>query len=407
MIENLVYPLCATVLTLLLAGRLRRLRRRRGSAPLWALCGTLFFPVLALWLRAGTNAEHFDRVTGVPNLSVLVLYSCTSAFTACALATTLLWREPAERARRRVRWVLAGYGLVIATMAALFFARPMPGEHPLNFALHHGGQPTVRALAAVWLTSVLIGTVTFGWCCFTWARDGDYADHPWLRRGLRHYGAAGWVLATYTLVRGAAVGASWLGTPDLNTVATTAAAPVVLAGSFFLAAAVMLPVWGPRIQDLRRWAWGWRVFAGLWRLHRALRHVEPALVFVAPGRRLDPHHRVRRMVIELADWRWRLAPMFDPEVEEEATRLGRLADLPGDRLRAAVEAARLKAAAYASHRHPRSRGPHLSEEEQDCGDIQIHAEVAWWTEVARAFRRSPIVTGTAERPFSGRKHARP
>lgn len=127
------------------------------------------------------------------------------------------------------------------------------------------------------------------------------------------------------------------------------------------------------------WGWGvtWRVFVQLRPLHR---QVDPATVLVARGKRFDPHHRVRRMLLELGEWRWALTPRLNPTVAAEAERLGRDAGLTGTALAAAVEAARLKAAATSDHHAP-------------YGDVRptdgtgVADERAWWTAVARAYRR--------------------
>ena len=130
----------------------------------------------------------------------------------------------------------------------------------------------------------------------------------------------------------------------------------------------------------RAWWWGvtWRVFVRLRPLHR---QVDPATVLVGRGKRFDPHHRVRRMLLELGEWRWALTPRLDPTVAARAERLGRRAGLSGTALLAAVEAAQLKAAAASDRRTP-------------DGDVRtadgtgVADERAWWTAVARAYATS-------------------
>jgi uncharacterized membrane protein len=127
-----------------------------------------------------------------------------------------------------------------------------------------------------------------------------------------------------------------------------------------------------------RWVAMWRVFGRLRPLHR---HVDPATVLVGRGKRFDPHHRVRRVLLELGEWRWALASRFDPAVAAHAARHARRAGLTGTALLATVEAAQLKAAAQSKRRHDTHPAP-------TADGIGVIDECAWWTAVARAGRAS-------------------
>jgi Na+-translocating ferredoxin:NAD+ oxidoreductase RnfA subunit len=127
-----------------------------------------------------------------------------------------------------------------------------------------------------------------------------------------------------------------------------------------------------------RWARMWRVFGRLRSLHR---HVDPATVLVRHGKRFDPYHRVRRMLLELGEWRWALTSRFDPDVAARAERRSRRAGLSGTALLAAVEAAQLKAATRGEHRHAEHRAP-------TADGTGIADECAWWTAVARSYAES-------------------
>jgi hypothetical protein len=131
---------------------------------------------------------------------------------------------------------------------------------------------------------------------------------------------------------------------------------------------------------LRAWrlASMWWIFGQLRPLHR---HVDPATVLVRSGKRFDPHHRVRRVLLELGEWRWALTSRFDPDVAAGAERRARRAGLSGTALLAAVEAAQLKAATRSEHRHAAGMAP-------TADGIGVVDECAWWTAVARAYRAS-------------------
>ncbi|WP_441297560.1 DUF6545 domain-containing protein [Actinosynnema sp. ALI-1.44] len=107
---------------------------------------------------------------------------------------------------------------------------------------------------------------------------------------------------------------------------------------------------------------------------------------MARGKRLCPHHRVRRQLLELSEWRWALAPRFDPDVRSAAERTARVRGLSGTDLDSAVEAAQLKAAVNHSRR---AAGTAYPEATQDGSGLD--SECAWWVAVAQAFRGSPVV----------------
>jgi hypothetical protein len=133
------------------------------------------------------------------------------------------------------------------------------------------------------------------------------------------------------------------------------------------------------------------MFLALRPLHRTLTEVNPDAIFVARGRRLDLQHRIRRSIIELSDWRWTLAPLFDAGVEEAACELGRERGLTGERLTVLVEAAQLTAALNAWRRGARSAAAPAERfhDERDGNDLDL--ELAWWSQVARAAGDSALV----------------
>jgi hypothetical protein len=120
-----------------------------------------------------------------------------------------------------------------------------------------------------------------------------------------------------------------------------------------------------------------------------LRFVNPAVVFVAKGKTFSPHHRVRRQLLELSEWRWALAPRFDPEVRAAAERIGIDRGLTGDELLAAVEAAQLKAAIVTRRQGQTAMSPVVEITRDGSG---LDSEYAWWIAVARALRHSPVVS---------------
>lgn len=421
--RDAAYTICAAAVAVLLVYKLWHVRARWRSPRVRAVWTTTFFTALSVWFAAPASRAPVQRLIDVPNIGTPLYFACTCASTASFLTLALLWRYPARTARPKIRRAVAAYALVATGIAVLFAFSTVPESRPTDFGIHYATQPTVGALMMLWLVSSMIGFGVLARWCFAWAASEDYAQLPWLRRGLRLYGSVGLVVIFLPITGIIGVVSNWLGTKALNTVVTTGPVIFFPVGALLLAAALLVPAWGPRWPAVRRWFSRWRVFWPLRALHRELRHISPDAVMVARGRRLDPHHRVRRLTIELNDLRWELAPLFDPAVGAAAARLGRAAGLDGERLSAAVEAAQLKAASQAWDGEPQPAGSASpgnsgsdggSDGDGDARDgTSIDAELEWWAAVARAFRTSPVVTGalartaaSAEKPDTGNVTAR-
>ncbi|REE95793.1 MAB_1171c family putative transporter [Thermomonospora umbrina] len=391
MIRNLAFPFCAAILTGVFVYKLRHLRSQWGNARLWALCATVFFFCMTLWSASPAAAARINRMAGIVNVAELVAAICLSGLAAAFLCLALLWRYSTALAWARLRWVLATYSLLVVVISLLFALSTVPTERTVDFPYFYARQPTVAIMYAIYYSSTLVGSAVLARWCFVWARHPDYAGLPYLRRGLRLYAGFGVVLAVYSLIRLVTLAANWFGTDALNPVGAGASLIGAPFGCFFLVAAMVVPVYGPRWLGVRRGVRRWTGFLTLRSLHRALTDVDPSVIFVARGRRLDLQHRIRRAIIELSDWRWALAPLFDPAVEDAVRAVARERGVPEEELATLIEAAQLKAAMAA--RRAGARGTEApserSADERDGNDIDL--EMAWWCQVARAFKRSPVV----------------
>jgi hypothetical protein len=399
--RNSVFPLCGVVLTVVLFYKARYLRRRRSSVMMWALCGTIFFFAGAMWSASPASCTWLNETIGVANVAELIAAACLAALAASFLVLALHWRYPARTARPKAVRVILIYLLVIATISVLFALSSVPEERPVDFIYYYGRQPTVAASYCVLYASTLAGSLVLSRWCFAWARHDDYESLPHLRRGLWLYGMSGLVLVVYSLSRLLALVANWLGVEALNPIGTVAPVVAAVAGCVVLAPALLIPVWGPRWPAMRRTLRLWNGLRTLRSLHRALQEVNPGIVFVASGRRLDVQHRIRRALIELSDWRWTLAPCFDPVVEAAVRTHAEESGLTDGQLAVALEAARLKAALRAWRRGgapdgaaPDDGGLPADEshqerlEERDGSDID--GELAWWCQVARAYKHATV-----------------
>ncbi len=349
------YLLSACGVLALLAHKYRAYRQappeqRPAVLPICLACVTAAPAFLFLAPVVGVNV---DRLTGVPNLSVLLVYCFGVAFVAANQAMLLYWRHPPARAWRATRQVVAASALVLAALVALFALGSPDEEHHGDFPAAFADSPYLAELLVLYHVTYLAGMLNVVRLCWLWA-DETPGDRPWLRRGLRLNAVGVLMASAYAAIVLVAVVGSWFGAElDAWSVAAprtlTLAVPVVVVGASIAA-------WGPRLSH--RWE---RVARGLDAvrdhvrlrpLWRALRVVDPTMRHVpaTPRERFDPEHRLFWRVIEINDWLHRLRAGRDPVVADAVERRAAELGLAEDEVWAATEAARIKAALTARAR---------------------------------------------------------
>ncbi|WP_369794505.1 MAB_1171c family putative transporter [Kutzneria sp. 744] len=301
-----------------------------------------------------------------------------------SLSLVFFWRFDPAVAWRRVRWVFAGYAAAIVVMAALFAISDVHIERQVDFITYYATQPTIAVFLLVFIVPTLVGNSVLVHQCWQGAKTADRADLPWLRRGLRCYAVAVCFPVACYLILLVVLVLDWFGLRQLDPLST--AAPAVGALGIFPALfGVVLPVWGPRRPVVRRWVRAWRIFFTLRPLHRTLRAVNDDAVTVAAGKALDPHHRVRRQLTELSEFRLGLEPYLDPAVRQAALRRGNDAGLPADETAAVAEAAQLRAAAETRLRGAAAPRPTTDAVDEPQDGSSLQAEYTWWMRVAKAY----------------------
>jgi hypothetical protein len=386
---DVVFICGAVVGGLALAYKAFRLYRYGGHARSWALTITLAYATGTAVMSAPTFATWFDELVGVDSFSTL-LEACMEAGFACgALSLVTYWRYPMRRACELVWRFSKIFFALVTVMVLLFAVSDFPGSHEVDFITNYAHQPTVSAFVLVYLIPTTIATAASTRGCGQAAKDPDISGFPWLRRVLRCLQISVGFAMLHLLGEFVGLFSVWFGWDSLNWVSPTASA-VSAVGFIPGAMAAALPGIERLKPRMGLAAERWQVFTLLRPLHRSLRFVNPEVVFVARGKRFDPHHRVRRQLLELSEWRWTLAPRFDPEIREAAERIGEMRGLRGVDLDATVEAAQLKAAIH--HTRRATGSPVVREITQDGSGLD--SEYAWWVAVAHAFRHSNVVTAT-------------
>jgi hypothetical protein len=386
-IFNLIYLSCGIVGLLLLAYKIRALRSNWGSPRVVALISTVFFGAFAILFAAPTNITWVNWSTGVPNFAALLVYGLVVCFAGASFALVLYWRYPPAQAWQRVRLIVVSYSTVVAAMIVLFFKSEVTEERQIDFDTFYATQPTVGVFLFIYLVATAVGCGGQAYHCWQGARDEAISARPWLALGLRWYCFAGLFPVAFAVIKLFVLLMDWAGERSFDVLSLTA--PLMASLSIFpLVIAMALPVFGPRRPSPSLWLRRWRTYFALRPLHRALVHVNPGIVLVAPGKFLNPHHRVRRQIIELNDWRWALTPYFDLSVGETATSLAHQASLTKDEVAAIVEAAQLRAAGSSGGRsRPAQRRP-VSE---IVDGTNLATEHDKWVRISHAYQHSPIV----------------
>ncbi|MFD4641038.1 MAB_1171c family putative transporter [Lentzea sp. NPDC058436] len=386
-IFNLIYLSCGAVGLFLLAYKIRSLRSSWGSPRVVALISTVFFSAFAILFAAPANITWINRATGVPNFAALLVYSLVVCFAGSAFALVLYWRYPAAQAWQRVRLIVVSYATVVAAMVVLFFKSEVSEERQVDFDTFYATQPTIAVFLFIYFVATMIGCGGQAYHCWQGSRDEAISARPWLRRGLRWYCAAALFPMAFAIIKLFVLLMDWAGERSFDVLSTTA--PLMASLSMIpLVIAMALPVFGPHRPSPSQWVRRWRTYFALRPLHRALVHVNPGIVLVAPGKFLNPHHRVRRQIIELNDWRWALTPYFDLSVGETASSLAQRASLTKDEVAAVVEAAQLRAAGSSGGR---ARTPQRRPAAEIVDGTDLAGEHDRWVRISRAYQHSPIV----------------
>jgi hypothetical protein len=389
----LLYGTPLAILWAGVVGKLPALRQQPDNRALRAYWLSLLALALAVTVLLPPVHLALDATTGVANIARLLGHGLALA-SACAAQAFLLYSSyPEAAARPRVRrraWALVA---TLAPMATLFGLGQVHHE-TLDFIGRYG---TATPILVYWLLFLaylglaLVDVVRLAW---RWA---GLTDRAVLRLGLRLTGAGagtGLLYVGYDLLFLAASQldrAHLLGDQPLITQALIAAAVVLIVlGS-------TMPAWGPRVglPRLLRWASRYRAHRRLYPLWRRLCQAVPEIALVPPPapwrdalalRNLD--FDLHRRIIEIRDARLALRPYLRPQVADTAARLGRLAGLDSEELRAVVEAASLAAAVEAKAQGWPATGARTL---AAPGGADLESESSWLVRVAAAYTHSPLI----------------
>ncbi|SDD79922.1 MAB_1171c family putative transporter [Actinokineospora iranica] len=301
---------------------------------------------LVMGLSAPPVVVWINRVSGVANLTALIVHMGIIALAASAQVLFLLWSADISdswpRVRRRL-WVLAAIGIALV---ALFALSDVPVERPVDYESYYARQPVVAVYSGLYL--IAYGAAQFGVISLglNWSRSHHVAGRPWLRRGLRIVAAGSAGGLGFSVARFTAMAGQWFGL-DFDAVALPLSLAFGQVGLLAFVVGLLLPPFGPPLATIpgriRVYFWELRAYRLLRPLWNALRPVNPEAVQpLAHKERFSVRWRVIRQVMEIYDWLATLRPHHDPEVARDAERAGRAAGLTGAALDDLVLACQIK-----------------------------------------------------------------
>jgi hypothetical protein len=308
----------------------------------------------------------------------------------------LNWRHPLEQARRRTRWTVFSYGLVIAAMITLFALSPTAEEHHHDFVSTFATTHYLAEFLVLFFVVYVGSLINITYLCLRWASDTP-ANQPWLRRGLRLTSVGILFPIGYGTISLTAVVGSWFGA-DLYYWGVKApdvigpGVPICLAG-------LTIAAWGPRLPSIPEWVARRRAdlrdYRQLRPLWLALRPIGPAMVH-APGtlrERFSIESRLFFRIIEINDWLHQLGAHRDPMVAETLARRGADLGLATSDILALEEAARIMAA-LGARSHGRRAGRRASSDQHDPPVETRHAFASERTRLVLTARAlsSPLVS---------------
>ncbi|GAA2385685.1 hypothetical protein GCM10010170_095680 [Dactylosporangium salmoneum] len=373
---------------------MRDLRRDPANPALIALTLARLFPALSFTFATPALYLAFDRVTGVANLASLMVYLLIVANSVTAQVLLLLWSRPAGTARAAARRRLAGFGVVMAAMVALFLAASHPGEHAIDFDVTFARQWSTATFLVVYLAAFAVGLALSA--RMTW-RFSRVVPQRWLRRGLVLNAVGAGLGLGYAAGKMVSIVARWLGSDALDVVNILWAPVVACVGAILIAVSSSLPAWAP---DAEAAVVRWRRYRRLEPLWRAVRDAKPAVVLDPRAGRLDRwdprrlDERLYRRVIEIRDGLLAARPGFSEPAAARARARAAAAGLPPEEQDAIAEAARIAPALHPGPQWTPEPGgadtPVLAPPGPPVAD-DADAEAEWLCRVAYALDRSPYV----------------
>ncbi|MEU6314415.1 MAB_1171c family putative transporter [Streptomyces sp. NPDC047014] len=333
------YYIPALVLAVALLVRMPSLWQNRNSPMARAIFVIIAASGAGFVFAAPPTVERVNRLTGVPNVSALIVYSFLSCLSCASLVLLIHWRG-GRTVRRQTRLWIATTCCILLTFCVLFTLSEVPLERPRDLDTFYSTTPYIREMIVLYLTSHAATATVVMTKCWRWSKELRAAKADWTRWGLLILVTAFGLGLAFALLKFAAVGAHWAGTDTWDWLSTDIAPPLAGLGAAMTTVGFLVPVVGPRLQSAYD-AW------------RAYRRMEPLWRALGPwgsGARMripltsSAEMRATLRATEIADRLLRLAPSFDAAHQEAAERYAAAKGYGQEAVLFVTEAFRIRAA---------------------------------------------------------------
>jgi hypothetical protein len=402
--HEVIWPLSALLAWSAFLYKVRDLIREPDSLSLRLICVMLACVALTESFLVPSVSAGFERLVGVPNISVVIASAFGMGFVVAGQRLLLHWVYPVEQARRRARPWQAFYVVALVAQVVLF-ALASVDVSDYHFIERYGGTPFARECILIGDLCVFLAVVDIGRLCWRYA---SIAGRRFLRIGLRCTGIGALSAAVYFPVEMAYIVARSFHITVIPTgVMSDTFTALGLVGAVFIGCGLTIPAWGPRLAAASAWIGKYRAHRELHPLWLALYRTHPAIALHVRNPLKDPlwtrdlDYRLVRRVVEIRDGQLALRPYLSGAVARNARIAGERHGLRGARLEAMVEAATLDDAIRAHRQASPAAEPYLR---AAPGGADLAEETAWLVQVARALSRVNRGYVTASGPQSDHRH---
>jgi hypothetical protein len=344
---NIVYLTVSISAYLIFGIRAARLRSRT-SPPALVSTASLFFGGTAFLFGAPVVYRWIGEVSGMNNLSTLLVYSSVLLYGGTAQTMALMWASASSSSVRAVtrpagrQLVIAG--MLVAVLTLLFVWGDPRGEPtPLTFDVDQAAHPVLLVFLIVYQVGWLYACLFVFRICRVHLSELS-PEHAVLQRGLRWVMTGLLTCSTYGICKLLAITAVALGSHSLDALSNIVGPMVSAAGACLIVYGFYYPVvtqWLADRRDYRRLAPLWEATVPRHVPHRALASSSPLSGRLAVG---SAGFLLARRIIEITDAQRALLPYAPAGPAQIVRAHAARHQLSGDLLRAAEEAASLLAA---------------------------------------------------------------
>ncbi|MFD3542621.1 MAB_1171c family putative transporter [Streptomyces sp. NPDC058662] len=355
--EGANYYVSAAVLGTALLAKAPALLRGWRSPTVRTVNALLLLPCAGFVLSAPPTVTAVNRLTGVSNLSALLVHCLMTAYACASLVLLDHWRGDSgdrARTRRRIRGWKAACCLVIVTLAGLFALGDVPVERPRDFDTYYAATPFIGAMLVLYLLAYVVAGAATAVMCWNWLLDiGGSTAHRTrtatdasLRVGLLVLVIAALANVVFGLFKLTAIAGRWAGR-DWD-VLNACLSPFISVSGMMVGVGLLVPAFGPGFID-RVWH-PLRAVAALrplWRLVRTPGTGPRSTMFLPPPWYAGPEQVLLYRMTTIHDWMLGLCGHCSDAVREQAHRHAERSGAARREAAAAGLAAMFRAAAEA------------------------------------------------------------